>query len=389
MIQPETGYPRFLDRAVHGLTAAGAQSLEVPALASQGPNGWTDSWDRILLSDSPGAPTVFAFTDATGSSSSSLRARINSLASGLSELGMLHGPPLRLVTIAVFPGGMGQSRPRSITGITPDYLPGLRPVTWAADLSGRKLYRGRAGSSDARAIEAALGDALQGEVVDARGIAVLEQENARRSHAFYALMRGRKPVVTAGLIAVNVAVFALMYFNGSPTSDSTLQGFGALSPRLVESGQWWRLFTAIFLHAGIPHIVFNMVSLFAIGTLAERLYGSARYLAIYLGAGLAGSLASFGYSVVTHNLDVLGVGASGAIFGLAGALLTIRFQHSDVIPLDLRRRLSTSLLPLILLNLAVAYATPHVDNSAHIGGLIGGALLSFLLPVTRSARDLR
>jgi rhomboid protease GluP len=168
-------------------------------------------------------------------------------------------------------------------------------------------------------------------------------------------------------------------------ADSTVRDWGAQSPSLIEHGQWWRLFTEMFLHASLTHILFNMASLLAIGTLAERLYGSAKFLAIYLGAGLIGSLVSFSYAVAQGNLNVLGVGASGAIFGVAGALMTVRFQHTDVIPAALRRRVSSSIAPLVLVSLFLAAVTPYVDNSAHLGGLIGGMALSFAFPLTKRA----
>jgi rhomboid protease GluP len=197
-------------------------------------------------------------------------------------------------------------------------------------------------------------------------------------------MRGRQPIVTYALIACNVAVYGLMMLQGGPDHEGVLRRFGALSPALVQQGQWWRLLMSIFLHASVAHILFNMTSLFAVGTLAERLYGSAKFLGIYLGAGLVGSVASVGYGFLSGNADVLGVGASGAIFGVAGALLTVRFHRSDVIPPRLRQRISSSMLPLVLLSLVFARVmAANVDNSAHVGGLLGGMALSFLLPLTR------
>jgi rhomboid protease GluP len=87
--------------------------------------------------------------------------------------------------------------------------------------------------------------------------------------------------------------------------------------------------------------------------------------------------------MVSGQMNELGVGASGAIFGVAGALVAVRFHQSDVIPDRLRRRVSSSMLPLVLVSLAFAYLTPHIDNAAHIGGLCGGMLLSFVFPLPR------
>ena len=88
-------------------------------------------------------------------------------------------------------------------------------------------------------------------------------------------------------------------------------------------------------------------------------------------------------------MTIPSVGASGAIFGVAGALITVRFQQSDVIPLRVRQQVSTSIIPLVVLNLVFAALSPYIDNSAHIGGLIGGVLLSFLLPISGSRPSLR
>jgi rhomboid protease GluP len=139
----------------------------------------------------------------------------------------------------------------------------------------------------------------------------------------------------------------------------------------------------MFLHANVQHILFNMTSLLAVGTLAERFYGSVRFLAIYLGAGLIGAMTSVVYFTLIGQPDAVGVGASGAIFGVAGALVTLRFQRSEVIPQRVRERVTSSMIPLVLISLPLSYIlAPNVDNSAHIGGLLGGILLSFIFPVT-------
>lgn len=377
-------YDQFLTRAGTNLLRSGARPL-LPAAESAVSPAWTNGWDRIFLLESPGAHTLYAFTNASGMTLPGLGDRLNHLTDGLMSSGFATQPGLRLVAVVVYPTGLDGARRRQITSLAPrTYYANLRPSTWAVDLAGGRVYTGGLVTPEGRElmVQAVEGGAC-GDLLDEHGVEVLQQQHGDRVAAFYQIMRSRQPVVTYALIAVNVALFALLYVNGGPTSDATLQAFGALSPRLIEGGQWWRVVTSMFLHASVPHILFNMTSLFAVGTLAERLYGSLKYLAIYLGAGLIGSLASFGYAVATGRLDVLGVGASGAIFGVAGALLTLPFQSSNVIPPRLRRRISTSLLPLVLLSLVISYLTPNVDNGAHIGGLLGGIALSFLFPLIR------
>src|SRR5206468_10455577 len=126
-----------------------------------------------------------------------------------------------------------------------------------------------------------------------------------------------------------------------------------------------------------------MISLFVVGSLAERLYGSFKFLAIYMGSGLIASLAGLGYSIAVGDLYTPHVGASGAIFGIAGALMTMRFQRTDVVPLNVRNRTSSSMIMLVALNLIVLTFTPNIDNAAHIGGLAGGMALSFVFPLAR------
>jgi membrane associated rhomboid family serine protease len=337
------------------------------------------------MNQGPGSQSLYAFTRLDGGAS--FQDRLDRLAEGVAHSGVLRGFPVNLVAIAVAPYGADGRMRRSVTGAAPrTYYSGLRPSPILVDLAGGSVATGRFRSGPEKdTLQEAIAQARSGVVLDAHGVSQLQAENTRRTQAFYALMQGRQPLVTYSLIVINVILYLLLYTMGGPDNESALRDMGALSPALVEQGQWWRLCTSMFLHASVAHILFNMTSLFAVGTLAERLYGHLRFLAIYLGSGLIGSLTSFTYAVVSGNTNVLGVGASGAIFGVAGALLTVRFQSSDVIPRRLRERISTSLLPLVLLSLVIAFLTPHVDNSAHIGGLLGGMALSFVFPLTKSS----
>ncbi|GAC1444004.1 MAG: hypothetical protein NVSMB52_02870 [Chloroflexota bacterium] len=383
----QLNYPEFIARASAALVSSGSRHIQVPPQAAATVSEvFPQEWEPLYLTDGPGASTLFAFTDAGSVNIDVLRFRLDRLAEAISSLGLLRGTPLRLVAVMVFPHGPSTVTSRHVSRLAPStYFPGLRPSTWCADLASRKLVTGHLIRPEgADVLSTALSETLDTPLLGAHDIQALQAETARRTAAFYRLMQGRQPFATYGLIALNVAAFLLLYTSGSPDNENTLKDFGALSGTLVQQGQWWRIFTSMFLHASVTHILFNMTSLFAVGTLAERLYGSKRFLSIYLGAGLIGSIASIGYAFATGHPDILGVGASGAIFGVAGALLTVRFQASEIIPQRLRDRISTSLLPLVAISLLISFFTPFVDNAAHVGGLLGGMALSFVFPLVRN-----
>lgn len=189
--------------------------------------------------------------------------------------------------------------------------------------------------------------------------------------------RVSRPWVTMGLLALNTLVFALLVLRGANPlhlESVRLVAAGALYGPLALDGQPWRLFTAFFLHGGILHLAFNMFALWQAGGLVERLFGHGRYLAIYLGAGLAGSVLS-----VCWRPSVLSVGASGAIFGVYGALLGFMLVERAAMPRDLMRELRTSALGFIGFSLFAGFVMTAVDNAAHIGGLLGGLALGAAL----------
>jgi membrane associated rhomboid family serine protease/Flp pilus assembly protein TadD len=156
---------------------------------------------------------------------------------------------------------------------------------------------------------------------------------------------------------------------------STLMTMGADSGVEVFSGQWWRLIAAVFLHGGLLHIGANMWALFNVGLLAEILYGRRNYFILYMLCGLGGSVAS----VWWHPAEV-GVGASGAIFGVAGALIpALKFQKNPRIAMALKGALG-SIVVFVFVNLAIGAGVPFIDNAAHVGGLVTGIVVGALLP---------
>jgi len=164
------------------------------------------------------------------------------------------------------------------------------------------------------------------------------------------------PVVQT-LIALNVVVFVI-----SNARPSVTNRYG-LRPLLIAHGQYERLLTTAFLHANFLHIVFNMLALYIVGPALETAIGRVRFLGLYLLAAIGGSTCSYLFSKPT----ILGVGASGAIFGLFGAFFVIaRSRRAD----------SGGILGLIVVNLIFTFADPQIDKYAHVGGLVTGTLVA-------------
>jgi rhomboid protease GluP len=197
--------------------------------------------------------------------------------------------------------------------------------------------------------------------------------------------------VTPLLLGLNVAVFAVMVLSGvslmSPTSESLLR-WGADFGPYVTSGQLWRLLTNTFIHVGLVHLVMNMIGLWQIGLLVERLLGNAGYLVMYLLAGLAGSL----MSMAVHPFTV-SAGASGAIFGIYGALIAFLLRHRGSVPRQALSALRTTAIAFIGFNLFYGLRVKGIDMAAHSGGFLGGALVGLVLaaplgrPVARAGRQ--
>lgn len=376
----ESIYSAFLARAQAALGALGAQ----PVLSGPQAAPWSSGWDLLLLADTPGSSTLYAFSRRAPADE--LNGRLEGLATGLSRAGVLSHGPLNLVAVIGVTAENGRAD-RSLIRLAPrTYFENLRPFVWVVDLASGLVYTSRRlGQPEGRQELRRAADPVH-EPLDLGALAQAQTQRGVQLNAFRSLMQGRQPLATYLLIALNVAMFGMVSLAAGNYQDN-LPKYGALIPSDVANGQWWRLVSAMFLHAGVAHILFNMVSLFVVGSLAERLYGSLKFLAIYLGSGLLASLAGLFYSVAVGDMSTPHVGASGAIFGIAGALMTLRFQRSDVIPLGVRQRISSSMLMLVVINLVVLTFTPNIDNAAHIGGLLGGMALSFVFPLVRRLPD--
>jgi len=183
--------------------------------------------------------------------------------------------------------------------------------------------------------------------------------------------------VTAVLLALNVAIFGLMLAGGvdpmQPSIDNLIQWGANYGPKTTQ-GEWWRLFTCMFLHIGVLHLLFNMLALWNVGGFMEHLLGSTGFLVLYLLAGLLGSVAS-----VTWNPFVVSAGASGAIFGLFGGLLAFLVRHRTRQPQASLAALRTNTLAFLGYNVVYGFIVQGIDMAAHLGGLAGGFVCGYAL----------
>lgn len=182
----------------------------------------------------------------------------------------------------------------------------------------------------------------------------------------------RKAPVTMALLVLIAIVFAFEFLTRAFDSDETMVAMGAIVPGLVQRGELWRLVASMFLHGGWLHWLANSWALYQLGTLYEVLFGSKRFALIYFSTGIIAGIAS---SLYNHGPAV---GASGAIFGILGAFIfSIRrsplYRHQPW-----TRGLIGQLVFWIVVNIAIGYRLPFIDNTAHVGGLISGLLLGLI-----------
>jgi rhomboid protease GluP len=212
-----------------------------------------------------------------------------------------------------------------------------------------------------------------------------EVGKARRSELVEALRVTHSPVLVAALLTLNVLIFLLETLTGGSTNTLNLIRFGAQYGPSVEAGEYWRFITAAFLHIGILHILVNGFCLWELGRPLERLYGSAQFGFTYLVSGAAGSLFSF----FAHEFiapRTVSAGASGAIFGVAGAMVIAgrRFEH--LVPENFHKVFGVGVLPFIAFNLYYGFTHSGIDNFAHLGGVLAGVFCGLVLKPQEETR---
>lgn len=179
------------------------------------------------------------------------------------------------------------------------------------------------------------------------------------------------------LLALNLGVFVAFGASGGgfdKANAERLVAWGSNFGPLTAGGEWWRLFTAMFLHGGLVHLAVNMYTLYDVGRFTERLYGSFAFLILYVLSGLLGSAASLWW-----NPSVNSVGASGALFGVLGASLVFMLDRRNGVPMGVMKVHAISLSVFVVYGIANGLAQTNIDNAAHLGGLLGGLLVGFAL----------
>ncbi|MFJ8460340.1 rhomboid family intramembrane serine protease [Lysinibacillus xylanilyticus] len=173
------------------------------------------------------------------------------------------------------------------------------------------------------------------------------------------------PVVST-LIAINLVLYVITILPGIGT---LVMNYGIQVNFLVENGEWWRIFSAMFLHANFSHVFFNMFSLFLFGPELEKIAGKARFITIYLLSGIVGNMATY----LLHESSYGSLGASGAIFGIFGAFGALVYYTRRTMPM-----LRKLILPIIIISVIMTFLQPDVNVYAHLGGLVTGFLLGLI-----------
>lgn len=190
----------------------------------------------------------------------------------------------------------------------------------------------------------------------------------------------KSAVCTIGLIVVNIGIFFVFTLLGKSEDVLFMQQYGAMyEPYVINGHEYYRLLTSIFLHFGMEHLLNNMVMLGAVGVHLEPEIGKLRFLLVYFLSGIGGNVCSLLVNVWLGEV-VVSAGASGAVFGLTGALLCAVIQNKGRIGRLNKKRV----LILVLLSLYIGLTTSGVDNAAHIGGLVCGFVLEAFLGLSKS-----
>ncbi len=216
---------------------------------------------------------------------------------------------------------------------------------------------------------------VEKDLIDrAEALAEIREHDAEERRKWADFFGQGRPIVTYSLIAINALVFLAMTLAGGSTDTEILLNFGAKETFLIKSGEYWRLITPMFLHIGLTHFLFNNLAIYFLGRVTERIFGSIRFLTIYLGAGIAGNIVS-----MILSPESIAAGASGAVYGLFGALLYFGLIYPKLFFSTVGR----DIIVILAINIIFGFTMPNIDFFAHFGGLFAGFLVAALTHMVR------
>ena len=205
----------------------------------------------------------------------------------------------------------------------------------------------------------------------------INKESFEKSKKVEKIFSMKQPIITHVIMVVCIFLYLfLVLFEGNSIMDISIDSlveFGGNVGVYTKSGEYFRLFTALFLHANLIHLICNMYSLYVVGPQVESFYGKVKYFVIFLMSGISGCILSLAFSAD----NIVSVGASGAIFGILGAICYFGYHYR----VYLGNVLKSQIIPIIVLNLMIGFMVSGIDNFAHIGGLIGGLFVSMAVGV--------
>lgn len=198
----------------------------------------------------------------------------------------------------------------------------------------------------------------------------INKKNQQTNKEVEDIFKKKNPIITRVLVALNIMIYLYMLLSGN--SDTFIAKYAVYGP-YIQAGEYYRLLTGAFIHANIFHLLFNCYALYIIGSQVESFLGKVKYIFIYILSAITSSL----LSMILSGTSSYSVGASGAIFGLLGALFYFGYYYR----VYLGNVLKSQIIPLIVINLLIGFITPGIDNYGHIGGLIGGVLSTYAVGV--------
>lgn len=330
--------------------------------------------------DATGAGEMVAVTWADGRSAAERARLVELLAAAVGTaadppVGVAVGAPARVLLVHCFAGEL-TARELDATDSLPRGQGDFALTHWIVDLETAALLSAGGGGAWPEAVRTAIDPmALWRELQAQAARRAVAADGTGDVSGAAIRQRVEQPWLTYAVLAVIGLIFMQLEASGGSTNVVVLRQWGAkYAPYIVQRGESWRLLTSVFLHGGFGHVMLNSLALYQLGRLVEGLFGRWRYGLIFLLAGVAGSLAS----LLLGHPAATGVGASGAIFGLFGALIYLRMAAPRAFPVRW-----TQLLMPVAINLMVGIAIPQVDNWAHLGGLMGGTLAAAALGVRR------